>query len=231
MAAQRNRNGNENGSMNDETSLIQPAQIEQAIQICQSLGARRPLAYNLGNLGDIYLDTGDLRKARQLLDQALQEISPTQDVRGKAWLIADLGLVLLATGDGNGASRRFTEARELALSQGLNAMACEITTGLAACAVLQGQLDLAGKYVHEAWDYVMEHGWVGFNYIGLDFRTCAEVFDALGEAENVRAVLERGHQALMEVADTINVPEWRQSFLEIVPNNRALMDMWEQRKQ
>jgi hypothetical protein len=42
--------------------------------------------------------------------------------------------------------------------------------------------------------------------------------------------LERGHQALMELADTINVPEWRQSFLENVPNHRAIKEMWERRK-
>jgi hypothetical protein len=64
---------------------------------------------------------------------------------------------------------------------------------------------------------------------GTIYRTCAEVFDALGDAENVQAVLERGYQALMEVADTINVPKWRESFLENVPDNRALMEMWERR--
>jgi len=33
------------------------------------------------------------------------------------------------------------------------------------------------------------------------------------------------------VADKINVPAWRQSFLENVPDNRAIMEMWERRKQ
>jgi tetratricopeptide (TPR) repeat protein len=205
--------------------------IEQASQLSKALGARRSLAYDLMNLGDIYLDTGDLRKARQLAEQALQEITPTQDARGKAFILVDSGRVLLAMGDAPGASRRFTEARELAMNQGLVPMACEATAGLAACAVMQGQLDEARKYVHEAWDYLKEHDVMGINNLGMVYRTCTEVFDALGEAENARAVLESGHQALMEVADTINVPAWRQSFLENVPDHRAIMEMWERRKQ
>jgi hypothetical protein len=62
------------------------------------------------------------------------------------------------------------------------------------------------------------------------YRTCSEVFDALGEVENAQAVIENCHQSLMEFANTINVPEWRQSFLENVPDHRALIEMWERSK-
>ena len=206
------------------------SQIEQAVQICRALGARRLLAYNLGNLADIYLDTGDLRRASQLLDEALQEISPTQDARGMTWMTADKGLALLMMGDIPGASRRFSEAKQLALSHAMATAACEITAGQAACAVQQGQLDEAGKYTHEVWDFLKENGIVGLNRSGMAYRLLAETFDALGEAENARAVIESGHQALIEVLETIGIPEWRQSFLENVPDNRALMEMWERRK-
>lgn len=207
------------------------AQIEQARAICEAFGARRTLAYNLGNLGNIYLDTGDLRKARQLMDQAMLEITPSHDARGKVFMLNSLGTVLLAMGDAPGAARRFNEACELASSQELAYSACESAAGLAACALAQGQMDNTSKYAHAAWDYLKEHGIVGMERPGMVYRTCIEVFDALGEAENARAALELGHQALMEVADTINVPEWRQSFLENVPDNRALMEMWERREQ
>jgi len=206
--------------------------IEQSRTINEALGARRPLAHCLITLGYIYLWTGDLRKARQLMDEALQENSLTQDSEMKAFILDSLGRVLLVMGDGHGASRRFSEARELATSQGLAAQAYESTTGLAACAVMQGQLDEARKTVHEAWAYLKEHGWVGMGgTYGYVYRTCAEVFDALGEDEKARTAIENGYQVLMEVADTINVPEWRQSYLENVPDHRALMEMWERRKQ
>jgi tetratricopeptide (TPR) repeat protein len=206
------------------------AAMEQASQISKALGARRSLAYDLMNLGEIYLATGDLRKARQLTEEALQEISPSQDARGKVFALNDLGHVLLAMGDAPGASRRFAEGQEIASSQGLVALDCESTTGLAACALMQGHLDETRKYITEVWDYLKEHGWVGMSNPGTVYRICAETFDALGEAENARAAIKSGHQALMEVADTINVPAWRQSFLENVPDHRAIMEMWERRK-
>ena len=65
---------------------------------------------------------------------------------------------------------------------------------------------------------------------GRVYLSCVETFDALGEAENLQAVLESGHQALMEIADKINVPAWRQLFLEKVPENQAFLEMWERRK-
>jgi tetratricopeptide (TPR) repeat protein len=206
------------------------AVLEQASQICKALGGRRPLAYDLMNLGETYLATGDLRKARQLIEEALQEISPSQDARGKVFALNDLGLVLLAMGDSPAASRRFTEAHKIASSQGMTAQSFESTAGLAASAVLQGQLDQARNYVFQAWDHLKEHGWVGMGNPGTVYRSCAETFDALGEIENARAAIESGHQALMEVADKINVPAWRQSFLENVPDHRAIMEMWERRK-
>lgn len=204
--------------------------IEQAIKINQSLDARRSLAYDFINLGGVYLATGDLRKARKLLEEALLEISPTQDARGKTFGLNDLGYVLLAMDDAPSASRHFIEAHELALSHGLIALACEAKTGLAACAVMQGNLDEARKYISEAWNYLNEHGWVGMGSPGKVYLTCAETFDALGEAEDAHAVIESAHQALMDVADTKNITQWRQSFLENVPEHRALIEMWERSK-
>jgi class 3 adenylate cyclase/tetratricopeptide (TPR) repeat protein len=205
--------------------------IEQARTINEALGARRPLADNLTNLGELYRSTGDLRKARQLMEQALEVISPTRHAYLMILALDGLGLVLLGMGDAAGATRRFSEAHELALSQRLFPLACETAAGLAACAIQQGQLEEARKYAQEAWDYLKEHGIAGVERPDLVYRSCAETFDALGEAENARAVLESAHHALLEVADTINLPEWRQSFLENQPDHRAIMEMWERRKQ
>jgi hypothetical protein len=65
---------------------------------------------------------------------------------------------------------------------------------------------------------------------GRAYLACAEIFDALGDVENFQDVLKASHQALMEVADTKNIPEWQQSLLENVPEHRALIEMWERSK-
>jgi len=204
--------------------------LKQACQINEALGARTSLAYSLINLADMYLATSDLRKARQLAEKGLQELSPSQDIFGKIFALLELGFVLLIMGDSLSAARRFSEMHELGLSHELIALAYEAKNGLAASAIMQGQLEEARRFAYEIWDYLKEHGWVGMSYPMRVYRTCAETFDALGEAENAQAVIESGHQILMEMADQINVPEWRQSFLENVPDNRSIVEMWERRK-
>lgn len=181
------------------------------------------------NLGTIYLDTGDLRKARQMTEEALQEITPTQDARGMVYALEDLGAVLLAMGDASGGTRHFGEGRQLALSHALPALVCESTSGLAACAIMQGQLDEAREHAHEAWDYLRENDWTGMGNPGKVYRYCAETFDALGDAENAGDVIETAHAELIRIADWKNVPVWRQAFLENVPDHQALMEMWERR--
>ncbi len=205
--------------------------LERAIAFARSLGSRRTLAYGLSNLAECYLDTGDLRKARQLEEQALQNIIPTQDMRGLMGVTDNLGRILLAMGDTASAARRFTEARDLALSQGRMFSVCKASANLAACAIAQGQLDLARTYVHETWDYMKEHGRALWSWTSPGiYRRCAETFDALGDEENLQAVLNAGYKVFMDAADAINVPAWRQSFLENEPDVRAFMEMWERRK-
>jgi tetratricopeptide (TPR) repeat protein len=164
------------------------------------------------------------------MEQALQEISFTPDILGKTFVLSSLGLVLLAMNDASGAFRHFSEAYELASSHELTSLAWEVTIYLASCKIMQGQPDAARKYIHEAWDYIKDHDWTGLANPGGTYFTCAEVFDALGETENFLEVLEIANKILMEVADAKNIPEWRQAFLENVPEHRALIELWERNK-
>jgi tetratricopeptide (TPR) repeat protein len=204
---------------------------EQSRDINQALGARRTLAYSLGNLGDLYMGTGDLRKARQLFEQSLYELAPSQDARGKYWLLCEMGLVLLAMGDAPAATRSLEEALKCSQQSDSNAFSSEARAGLAACALAQDKLEPARRYAHEVWNYIKEHWYMRLNNPRWVFRTIADTFDALGETEDLEAVLASAHQALLELAKKIDEPEWRQSFLENVPENRALLEMWERRKQ
>jgi class 3 adenylate cyclase/tetratricopeptide (TPR) repeat protein len=203
------------------------AVVEKSSQINRSLGARRSLAYDKNNLGISYLATGDVRKAYLFIEEALQDISPSQDIRGKIFTLNNLGRILLVMGDAHSAARRFSEGFVLASDQGYPPLACETTGGMAVSALLQGQLDEAQKYAHDAWDYLKEHGWMGISSPGTVYRDCAETFDALGEADNAREVIEVAHQELLKIAETISIPAWRSSYLVNVPDNRWLMEMWE----
>lgn len=201
--------------------------IEQAAGIARAIGARRSLAFDELNLGEICLTSGDLRTARHWAELALQDIVPTGDVRGTIFALNILGWVILAMDDAPGAWRRFAEACDLASRHEYPFLVCEVNTGLAACAVRQGQLDEARKYALEAFNHLKALGWTGISNPCRVYYACAESFDALGDLENYRAAVEIGYQAIMQVADKTDDPAWRQSFLENVPENRRIVEMWE----
>lgn len=203
--------------------------VERALAICEQLGFRRAQTYDLLNLAGISRETGDLRKARQLAEQGLQLSLPTQDARGQSALLIELGLTQLAMGDAVGARRRFGEGKELAGAHGLPSLEAECMAGLAACAVMRGQLDEAETYGREAWSYFKSHGWTGISQPGLAYLECAEAFDALGDEASLQEVLEIGHKNFVHVVATMPEGAWRKTFLEDVPQNRAFMQMWETR--
>jgi class 3 adenylate cyclase/tetratricopeptide (TPR) repeat protein len=220
------------GTAQADNGFYKPARImlEQALQIDQAIGAHRSLAYDFLNLAAIYWHTGDIRNAGHYIEKAYKEISPTHDARGLTNVLIGLGIAAITINDASNAARRFTEGRELALSHDLLALAYEATAGLAASKVRLGQLEEAHKFVSETWDYIKENGWREMGGPGWVYLTCAETFDALGDQENYRAVLESGHQELLQEADQRNISAWRQSFLENVPEHRRIMELWERNR-
>ncbi len=212
-----------NGGLYKQARLL----LEQAIAIEQAFGARQMLAYSFIALAQIYKDTGDLRKARQFAEEAHQNILPSRDTTGIMSCLLILGEVLLAMDDAPGAARRFNEGLEFVSKFELFPMVKTFEAGLAFCALAQGQLDEAQYLVHRAWDHLREHGWSGMRDPIFVYRGCADTFDALGDQENYRAVVEIAHQEIMKVADTMGSRERRQAFLENHPERRALIEMWE----
>lgn len=204
--------------------------IELERQICETIGNHDNVGWALRNLGESYWKEGNLQKARQVLEKALIEILPSQEARGRIACLDSLGFVLLAMGDVTGAADLFGQAHQQAREKDMEGLICETSAGLAACLLMQGKLYEASNYAHGAWNYIKDHCWVGMTNPVKVSLICLEVFDALAEEGNIRAVLENGHKSLMEVANTINIPEWRQSFLKAVPENRALLEKWERGK-
>ncbi len=98
---------------------------------------------------------------------------------------------------------------------------------MARCALAQGKLDDAHKQGDEAWNYIREHGIFGFLYPFHVYVILADLFDALGETAQSRAVIEAGYQALSVAADKISNPEWRRSFLENIEENHMLVELWQ----
>lgn len=203
------------------------ASLEQSLALHKALGTRRGRAYNMGNLAEVHLRMHDLPGARRLAEEALAEATAV----GDEYFIPDcwqtLGSIDWQAGDYATAAASFAKAAEGYRRIGAGAAAIEGLAGLARCALAEGRLEQTQKHAVEIRDYLNNHGTEGADKPAFCFQTIAEIFDALGEAGEMRAAVETGYHILLERADKISNSEWRKSFLENVEYNRALVEMWE----
>jgi tetratricopeptide (TPR) repeat protein len=200
--------------------------LEQALRLSESVGTRRGRAYALQNLGLAYWRSGDGRTARRVLEQALSEMIAVGDVLGRAVTIEYLGLVMEQAGDAAGAEKRFADAKDVLTKVGALGFANDALAGLGRCALAQGHLDEARRLAAELWNALGTARAKG-EFPLLSYQTCADLFDALGEAEQARAAIEAGYRELMNRAEKISDPEWRKALLSDVPEHHAIIEMWE----
>jgi tetratricopeptide (TPR) repeat protein len=200
--------------------------LERALELNAALGARRANAYNLLNLGLAQWRVGESRNALHLLEQA----HPGLEAHGDAFALGAMhsysALVLEQIGDLEGASASYREAMEILGQIGLHGFVQDSLAGLARCALTKGHKEEALQYVMELCDYLEHHGAKGMEFPMCAYQTCARVFEDVGDEAKSRAAIEGGYRELMSRAEIISDTEWRKSFLENVPENRALIEMW-----
>lgn len=85
----------------------------------------------------------------------------------------------------------------------------------------------AQRFVTELWEYLAEHGPKGLEQPIWAYLTCADIFDALGQRDAAHAAIEAGYRELQSRAENISNADWRKSFLENVPEHRAIVEMWQ----
>jgi predicted ATPase len=199
------------------------AAIKQGLQVSEAVGARRLRAYNLASLCDACRLSGDRRTARILADQALEAMDEVGDAWGQAGMLMFLGWLLEDAGDIPRAAGQFAEAHARLAGLGTPAVAHEALAGRARCALAQGQPDTARQHAIDIWSYLQAHDGASMSHPMRVYQTCADVFTALGDQGAAQAAIEAGYGELMERAGKISDLAWRQSFLENVVCNRALV--------
>jgi hypothetical protein len=59
------------------------------------------------------------------------------------------------------------------------------------------------------------------------YKSCADIFEAIGHLENAQRAVEAGYTELMERARAISNPGWRKSYLENVHEHCMMIELWE----
>jgi tetratricopeptide (TPR) repeat protein len=203
--------------------------LQKALRINEVLGARRPVAYALLNLGLAHCRIGDHDRAREWIAHAQSELETLGDTFATAISHAYLGLCLEQRMNFSGAIESYRFALDIFMEAGLEGYVLDTTAGLARCKLELGSEDEATDHTNEVWEYLKEHGTKGLEFPILAYQTCVSVFNALGEGKKSKIALKEGWNELMSRADNISDASWRKSFLENVPEHRALSEMWDRR--
>jgi class 3 adenylate cyclase/tetratricopeptide (TPR) repeat protein len=199
--------------------------LEEGLRLHRAVGDRGLEPIALANLSQLALWQGDAAQALAHAREALDLAVAAQAADLEALALWCLGHAGLHAGEVAAAATAFERARIVTESIG-SASRHDAVAGLARVALARGDLAAALQAVDSllaagAADGTLE-GSLGLRLIQ---RICLEVLQRAGDPR-VADVLAAVHAALQAHASTISDGALRQSFLDRVPENRAIVAAW-----
>jgi tetratricopeptide (TPR) repeat protein len=200
--------------------------LKRGVELARGIGHRQQSAYGRLNLALAYLRNGELDRALGELEASIPELEALQDRFGQAAGRNYLALVKEACGEHAGALDRFADAQATLTEIGVQGCANDATAGMVRCLLALGRTEEARKEVDSLWEHLSNRGTGGMEFPALAFLACADLFAADGDSGRSRMAVESGYRELLARAEKIGDPAWRSSFLEKVPEHRAIMERW-----
>ncbi len=210
--------------------MYEPARLvlEETLRVGAAIGYRRGLGYGLQNLALVNLSLGDVVGAERLARQSMSELDEIGDTYGLGGSQMYLGFILEHSQRLDEAAGYYRQASVGFQQVGAPGLAVEATAGLARCALGQETLEDAASYITEVWDYLTHRKGTGIENLTRVYLSCAELFTAQQDQATARAALEAGYHELLARATKISDPQWRTSFLEMVPENQTMLQRWQE---
>jgi len=126
------------------------AEIAEAAELYRGVGDVWGLVGLYNNAGYMALEQDSYERGSAYLDKALPLVEKTGDPLRLSWLVGNLGLASLFTGDLDDADARFAEEIRLARTHGLSWIASEGLAGLAAISARRGEVERAARLLGAA---------------------------------------------------------------------------------
>ena len=104
--------------------------------------------------------------------------------------------------------------------------AVDTRAGLARSALNEGDLETACQQANEIEATLHEIGPLGMEFPIRAFLTCARVWQVAGEKVRMLRMISEGYTELAARAERIRISDWRQSFMENIPEHRELVALW-----
>jgi len=109
----------------------------QSLAAFSQVGDRRGASATLNNLGNLYVEKGDLSEARKYYDQSLAMIREIDFRRGEPYAMSGIGDTLLAQDDLAGAKKQYEQAQALCKEMNDEDFAAQLNAGLASIALAE----------------------------------------------------------------------------------------------
>jgi hypothetical protein len=94
------------------------------------------------------------------------------------------------------------------------------------CLLALGRVEEAREETDALWEHLSNEGPGGMEFPVRAYLTCADLFAAMGDVARSKTAIEKGYRELLARADRIGDEACRTSFLESVPEHRAITERW-----
>lgn len=196
--------------------------LRAALEAAEPLGLARILCAIQQNLGFSLAHTGRLEEAQTLLSRSIRESILQRNRRLEAGARVYLAIAALYARKLEIAD---AEARAAAEAMGTSAVGIYALGALALSEIMRGRLDDAARTVERALTALDAIGGSIEEGEGIARLAYAELLVARGDESGARHVLAIAKERLETRAGMITRPEWRRSFLEVVPEHKRTMDL------
>jgi class 3 adenylate cyclase/tetratricopeptide (TPR) repeat protein len=190
------------------------------------LDYRPGMAINLVNLAWVDQTQERWEEARQLASKGLALMREVEFLEGAAEALLWLGHALLGLGRSAEAQDCYQESLEARIQLEQPALAMGVRAGLARAAAALGNQDQAQAYAVEIAEYIDD----GATFDGTwePLRIYLTCYDLLESAADPRAmqILTKANEFLEDRAKRIQDDQARRSYLENVPWNRVIRELW-----
>lgn len=204
--------------------------LEQAITLRREIEDEPGLAEDLLLQGSIFLAAQDYVTGREHVGQALEifQHSKSKIQEADAWL--EIAIALEGLGEIEKAHHAYEQAQLIQESAGNLSGALDAEIGVARCLLAQRKIDDACQRVEKILEEPGLNEAGALRYPVRFYLSAYHVLEAAGKSQPALKALDKGHILLQMWADNIEDSALQTSFLENVPENKALLTQLEQRE-
>jgi class 3 adenylate cyclase/tetratricopeptide (TPR) repeat protein len=204
--------------------------FQYGLENSHEMGNQVYAGVDLINLGWVCAAEGEWESARDHLVAGLEILRKAEHFEGIAEGLIWLGHACLGSGQPERANDAYQESLELRRTLNQTDLAMEALAGLARTALAQGDLSKASDQVGEIMTYLGNAGTLEGTWEPLRiYLTCIQVLEQVGDYR-AEKLLEEAYQFLLQRAALISAEDDRRSYLENVPWNRKINQLWAAQK-